>query len=55
MCKKNETKHPEGSRVNSVWAISDRTYKYLLESLLGMNQVIPVAAVAGTVNHCHKL
>lgn len=40
MCKKSETEHPEGSCVNSVRAVSDRTYKYLLESLFGMNQVI---------------
>lgn len=56
MCKQNKAKTPAGSCVKSVRAVSDRMYKYLLESLFGTNQVIPTReAVAGTVNACHKL
>lgn len=55
MCKQNKTKNPTGSRVNSVQDVSDRIYEHLFELLFGMSQVILIVAVAGIVNHCHKL
>lgn len=46
MCKQSETKHPAGSHCEVSLGCKWQTF----QSRCGTNQVIPVAAVAGTVN-----
>lgn len=48
MCKQNETKNLASLQVNLIQTEGESMPKYFIESMLGMNQVIPIVVVAGT-------